>query len=215
LIFISGWLQATIDYDRRDSAQTSYLAPEYATRPNLNIVTNTRVSRILSSGTANDGTLEFRTVEFASSYGGETKTLTAKKEVILAAGAIGTPSILLYSGIGASSELSGVGIEPLVDLPSVGKNLTDQVGLMNEWLVNSTDTRDDYFRNSSLQTELLARYFAGDGEFLVDTVANQIGFSRISEDHPIFANERDPSAGPLSPHYELLMAVNKVHVAHT
>jgi choline dehydrogenase-like flavoprotein len=213
LLCVVGWLQATIDYDHRDSAQTSYLAPEYATRPNLNIVTNTRVSRILSSGTTNEGTPEFRTIEFASSYGGETKTLTAKKEVILAAGVIGTPSILLYSGIGAYSELSSVGIEPLVDLPSVGKNLTDHVGAMNEWLVNSTATRDDYFRNSSLQTELLASYFAGGGEFLVDTIANQIGFSRIPEGHPIFANERDPSAGPLSPHYEFIMMVNMIQVA--
>jgi choline dehydrogenase-like flavoprotein len=166
----------------------------------------------LSSGTADEGTPEFRTIEFASSQGGENRTLTARKEVILSAGAIGTPSILLYSGIGASSELSDVGINPLVDLPSVGKNLTDHPLMTNKWLVNSTDTRDDFYRNSSLQTELFASYFSGDGEFLVDTPGGQVGFARIPEDHPIYANEEDPSAGPLSPHYEFLPIVSPIHI---
>lgn len=206
-------MQATINYGHRDSAQTSYLALEYADRSNLKIVTNTRVSRILSHGTSKDGTPQFNIVEFSPSHGGEMKTLTAKKEVILAAGALGTPSLLLYSGIGAFSELTSVGIKPLVDLPSVGKNLTDHPGMPNSWLVNSTDTRDEYFRNSSIQTELLTSYLAGDGKFLVDTPASQIGFARIREDHPIYANERDPSAGPLSPHYEFFMAVSLIHVA--
>lgn len=161
-----------------------------------------------------DGTPEFRTVEFVSSQGGETKTLTAKKEVILAAGAVGTPSLLLYSGIGASSELTGVGIKPLVDLPSVGKNFTDHPLVTNEWLVNSTDTRDDYFRNSSLQTKLLASYFAGGGNFLANTPMSQAGFARIQEDHPIYAREQDPSAGPLSPHYEFITGVSLIHGTH-
>jgi choline dehydrogenase-like flavoprotein len=178
---------------------------EYAARLNLNIVTNTRVSRILASSTAKDGTPEFRTVEFASSHGGETRTLTATKEVILAAGAIGTPSLLLHSGIGASSDLASVGIKPLVDLPSVGKNLTDHPMILNEWLVNSTDTRDHILRDSTRLIELFASYLAGGGEFLVDTPLSQLGFARMTEDHPIYAAEHDPSAGSLSPHYEFLL----------
>jgi choline dehydrogenase-like flavoprotein len=215
LPLLSGWLQSTINYDHRDSARTSYLASEYADRDNLKVVTNTRATRVLSSGTADDGTPEFKIIEFTSSQGGEKRTLTAKKEVILSAGAIGTPSILLYSGIGASSELSDLGINPVVDLPSVGKNLTDHPLMTNKWLVNSTDTRDDFYRNSSAQNELLASYFAGDGKFLVRSPESQVGFARIDEDHPIYVNEHDPSAGPLSPHYEFLTVVSLTHALCT
>jgi choline dehydrogenase-like flavoprotein len=55
---------------------------------------------------------------------GTLKTLTAGKELILSAGSIGTPAILQYSGIGDAKALTDLGIKSLVDLPSVGKNLT-------------------------------------------------------------------------------------------
>lgn len=68
--------------------------------------------------------------------------ITASKELVLSAGTIGTPHILLNSGIGDASELSAIGIHPIVDLPSVGKNLSDQPALLNAWFVNSNDTLD-------------------------------------------------------------------------
>jgi choline dehydrogenase len=46
----------------------------------------------------------------------------ARKDVILAAGSVNTPQLLMLSGIGDGNELKGLGIQPLVDLPSVGKN---------------------------------------------------------------------------------------------
>ena len=51
--------------------------------------------------------------------------LTASKEVILCGGTIGSPLILMHSGIGNAGELKDIGIEPLLDNPSVGHNLTD------------------------------------------------------------------------------------------
>ncbi|GAW09956.1 aryl-alcohol-oxidase from pleurotus Eryingii [Lentinula edodes] len=51
------------------------------------------------------------------------KNLTASKEVILSAGTIGTPSILLHSGIGNATTLTSLGITPRINLPSVGQNL--------------------------------------------------------------------------------------------
>ena len=75
--------------------------------------------------------------------------LKAKKEVILAAGAVGSPQIMLNSGIGASDELQALGIKPLVNLPSVGKNLTDHPLASVTWRVNSNQTFDAYvFPNS-------------------------------------------------------------------
>lgn len=221
-------MQATIDYNRRDSSQTSYLALEYAAKTNLNIVTNARVTRVLPSKKEKDGKVSFRTVEFQSSNGGElsgphlplyrsnrgpgkVKKLTAKKEVIIAAGTVGTPALLMYSGIGDKAELKAAGVKHRVDLPSVGKNLTDHPLLTNQWLVNSTDTRDEFFRNQAVQTELLGSYLAGGGKFLVDSPASQIGFMRLPENHPIFETEEDPSAGPITPHYELVTAVSRLY----
>lgn len=59
--------------------------------------------------------------------------MTAKKELILSAGVIGTAQLLLLSGIGDPTELKSQGIESLVNLPSVGKNVTDQPFLALQW----------------------------------------------------------------------------------
>lgn len=53
--------------------------------------------------------------------------LTAAKEVILSAGTAMTPSILMHSGIGDSAELESVGIETVVNIPDLGKNVQDHV----------------------------------------------------------------------------------------
>lgn len=74
---------------------------------------------------SNTTTSDFRTVEFAQNAQAERKTVVAKREVILSAGIIGTPRILLNSGIGSRKELTELGIETLLENPSVGKNLTD------------------------------------------------------------------------------------------
>jgi len=59
---------------------------------------------------------------------GLTKTLTAKIEVILSAGAYGTPRVLLSSGIGPTADLTALGITTVLDVPDVGKNLQDHIG---------------------------------------------------------------------------------------
>jgi choline dehydrogenase len=69
-------------------------------------------------------------VEFALNAQSPKKQLVAKKEVILGGGIIGTPQMLLNSGIGSRMELEAVGVKTLVDNPSVGKNLTDQVSTL-------------------------------------------------------------------------------------
>ena len=67
-----------------------------------------------------------RTVEVHHSDMSSPVHLTASKEVILCGGTIGSPFILMHSGIGNARELKDIGIEPLLDNPSVGHNLTDQ-----------------------------------------------------------------------------------------
>jgi choline dehydrogenase len=104
-----GWLQATIGHDgTRSTAATSYLTPDVRARDNLHIVTDTRVTHVLSTEGASG--LEVLSVEIGSPDSSDRVVLTASKEVILSAGAIGTPQILLNSGIGDQEDLKAFDI---------------------------------------------------------------------------------------------------------
>jgi choline dehydrogenase len=87
-------------------------------RKNLTVKTNARVKRILIENGKAVG------VEVASSYA-KSERINCNKEVLLSAGAIQSPQLLMLSGIGDPNELKRVGIDVLVALPGVGKNLQD------------------------------------------------------------------------------------------
>src|SRR5690606_1792603 len=70
--------------------------------------------------------------------GGELKTLRAKHGVVLSAGALNTPRLLMLSGIGPAEHLREMGLEVVRDVPGVGRNLQDHSGLH---LINSVDAR--------------------------------------------------------------------------
>lgn len=112
----AGLLQFTIRGGRRDSAASAYLALA-RTRPNLLVLTGACASMILFEGKSAVG------VEFHQ--GGENRTAKARGEVLVASGAIGSPHLLLRSGIGDPAELSALGIQPVASLPGVGRNLVD------------------------------------------------------------------------------------------
>mgnify|MGYP000299937209 FL=1 len=102
---------------RRWSASKAYLKP-IRSRPNLTIRTRAFVRRVRFDGTRATGvTYEHR---------GRTRTVEAG-ETILAGGAIATPQLLQVSGVGPAEHLRSVGVEPVVDLPGVGRNLQDHL----------------------------------------------------------------------------------------
>ena len=114
----------------RSSSATAYVE---TSKDNLHVLLNTYVTRVLPIGSDRD----FRGVEFATDGQSARKKLVARKEVIIAGGSIGSPQILLNSGIGNRTELEAIGIKTLVDNPSVGKNFSDQqycLGLFNTTL---------------------------------------------------------------------------------
>lgn len=141
----SGWQLHTIHNGERTSTATSYLLP-FTSRTNLDVIVGARALRVLpdQNSTAGD-TPSFSTVEYSvegkqsfmscefvlpallKCVEGETFTVSAKKEIIISAGAFNTPALLLHSGIGDETELTVLGIEPTVNLPSVGKNLTGRL----------------------------------------------------------------------------------------
>jgi hypothetical protein len=132
--------------------------------------------------------------------------ITANRAVVLSAGVVGSPRILLYSGIGPSDVLSPVGIETLYELPSVGKNITEQPGCRLEFRVNSTDTEDTVIRNDTLDAQLLEQWNETRTGFLSMGPLNPIAWLRLPDDAPV----EDPSTGPNTPHYELFAWVCRV-----
>jgi choline dehydrogenase len=102
----------------------AFLRPA-STRPNLTIMTGCHVEKLLIQQTE-QGTI-CRGVQFTG--GGRAFTATARRETLLAAGAIGSPHILQLSGIGPAALLHRHGITPVVDAPGVGENLQDHLQL--------------------------------------------------------------------------------------
>ncbi|KAI5885846.1 alcohol oxidase [Schizophyllum commune H4-8] len=195
-----GWTQALIDSGVRSSAK-AYLAPDYLSRENLDVLLYARVSRVV--GTEDDA-LTLRSVEFQDGPDGELRNLTAGKEVILSAGSVHTPVILMHSGIGDAEVLEPLQIPVLVDNPSVGQNLTDHVGCSITYEVNSTKTLDNIWRDDSLMDSLLDEWKANKTGILVDTSENHIAWLRIPDDNAIWANATDPASGPTTAHIEFL-----------
>ncbi|ESK85928.1 glucose oxidase [Moniliophthora roreri MCA 2997] len=105
----------------RCSAVCGYYTP-FADRPNFTIITNATVTRILwAPNTDNSSLLKATGVEYIAN--GEKITLEVTEEVILSAGTIGSPKVLELSGVGNSTILTAAGVEPVLDLPTVGENL--------------------------------------------------------------------------------------------
>jgi choline dehydrogenase len=111
-----GWHDLTIADGTRRSAADVYLRPVLG-RPNLAVLTETTATRVLVDGGECTG------VEY--SVNGEVASAECVREVILTAGTIGSPRLLMLSGIGPAAHLRDVGVELVLDLPGVGENLHD------------------------------------------------------------------------------------------
>ena len=106
----------TLRSGRRESAVRAFIDP-VKHRPNLKLVANAMVRRVLLEGRRAKG------VELT--LGGEVRRLECRGEVILCAGALNSPQLLMLSGIGPARAIRDKGIEPVIDLPGVGQNLQD------------------------------------------------------------------------------------------
>jgi len=114
--------QFTTRNGRRSSTYEAFLAGEPEQRPNLTILTGAQATRVLLEG---EGARTIATgVEYRTAAG-EVAAIYAAKEVIVSAGAIGSPQLLLLSGIGPRQDLEAAGVACRVDAPHVGKHLQD------------------------------------------------------------------------------------------
>jgi choline dehydrogenase-like flavoprotein len=147
-------------------------------------------------------------METPSHYTAPLNHIRATKEIILSAGSIGTPIILLHSGIGDRTDLEALAIQSTVHNPSVGRNLSDHVLLSNVYAVNSNQTYDSISRDSEVRDRLIAQWVATKNGPLAGGVTNQIGWLRLPQNASIFRTVKDPSAGPRSSHWEIIFLVS-------
>jgi choline dehydrogenase len=136
-------------------------------------------------------------------------TVKAHKEVILAAGTIGTTQILQLSGIGNSDDLKALEIPVLIDNPAVGANLIDHVLLPN--IFNVKESMDTLLRDTNLFGAAINEWTVNKTGVIADTVANTFGFLRLPGNLSIFQTVADPASGPMSPHWEIIPVVSALH----
>ncbi|PPQ78270.1 hypothetical protein CVT25_011729 [Psilocybe cyanescens] len=193
-----GWFQASIGGGERSSSATAYLSRTFTSRTNLHVLLNTKVVRI--HNTPQDSIPTFTSVELD----GTAVRLTAKKEIILSAGPINTPQILMNSGVGDRESLRKLGIQSVLNLPSVGRNLSDQPIVLVSYSINSNDPLLDLSTNATLQALTLAQWEFNRTGPLVDPAANLIAWSRLPASSSIIQQNGDPSAGSNTPHLEFV-----------
>jgi choline dehydrogenase-like flavoprotein len=126
---------------------------------------------------------------------GVIKQVSAREEVIVSAGAVGSPQVLLNSGIGKASDLLAIGVHPTVELPDVGANLVDHPLAFNTWLVNSTDTYEKVTRDPAATKASLTEWMDTHTGFFSDTITSHIAWNRLPDESPILEDGGDGSAG--------------------
>ena len=131
----TGFYQTTTRDGKRCSAAVAYLRPAMS-RKNLEVRTDVTVLRIvLTKGRATG-------VEIVEA--GQTKIIEASSEVILTGGAIGSPKLMMLSGIGPAEHLRRTGITVHHNLPGVGQNFHDHFSTDVTWVLNGAHSYDRY-----------------------------------------------------------------------
>ncbi|TVU71350.1 GMC family oxidoreductase [Cobetia crustatorum] len=136
----AGIYEANIRKGQRDSSNTAYLKPALS-RDNLTLKHVSRVERVLLEEGPNETPratgVEYRVAD-------EVVNVTARREVIVCAGAVDSPKLLQLSGIGHTEQLAEHGIASRVHLPAVGQNLQDHLCTSYYYRANRTTLNDDF-----------------------------------------------------------------------
>lgn len=126
-----GIYQVTQKNGERWSAARGYLHPHMGVRKNLAVETGVTVRRVLFEGR--------RAVGVEVQQGGSLRSIRARREVILSAGAFGSPQVLMLSGVGPGAHLQRMGVALRHDLPGVGRNLQDHPDFVFTYYAKSLD----------------------------------------------------------------------------
>jgi len=118
--------QVTHKNGERCSAAKGYLTPNLG-RPNLKVITHAVSAKVELTDRRATG------VQFYQ--GNQLQSVRARREIIVSAGAFGSPQLLQLSGIGTAADLQKAGVKPVHALPGVGKNLQDHIDYVQSWTV--------------------------------------------------------------------------------
>lgn len=153
----AGFYQFTQFHGERSSTARCYLRPARC-RPNLTVVSGTEIHRVEVEGSR---ATAVRGVGPRGAF-----SAVARREIILSAGAIGSPKLLLLSGLGPADELRELGIDPICDLPAVGKQLQDHPLLSATFVPKESVS----LSISALAPSLLRWFVCRDGLFASTTI---------------------------------------------
>jgi choline dehydrogenase len=148
--------EATIGDGRRSSTARAYLYPAMR-RHNLTIETGSLVSRILLKNG--------RAIGVECRRGGKTDTVFANREVVLSGGTYNSPHLLMLSGIGPADELKAHGIEPVHDLPGVGRNLSEHSNFIASFRTMKKRGITRYLRFDRAAFQMARWFMRHDGPF--------------------------------------------------
>jgi choline dehydrogenase len=193
---VAGYYQKNILDGRRHSAADAFLAPVLA-RPNLEVRSHAHAARVLFEGRRAFG------LEYVKD--GAREQVRAGREVVLAAGVVDSPKLLMLSGVGPADHLRMLGIPVVADVPGVGQNLQDHLKLSIRWngkteLPGSTVTAGMFTRSSqaAIGTVPDLQFYVGRGvetpdRFITITVSLVQALSRGE----IRLRSADPLAAPV------------------
>ncbi|KAK0235980.1 hypothetical protein EDD85DRAFT_922071 [Armillaria nabsnona] len=182
----------------RVTSETAYLTPEVLARPNLKVAIHAQVTKILVRTTGEEK--RAYAVEFTNTRNGPVYRARARKEVILSAGAIHSPQILMLSGIGPSEELGKFDIPVVHELQGVGAHLMDHP-VIDCNLRDKTNTSPKYLKPTTLLD--LFQYASATIQYLLGEAA---AFVR-TDDASVFPDSSEPledsTSSPSSPDIEI------------
>ena len=145
-----GYHQTTTRNGRRCSTAVGYLHP-VRHRTNLRVITGAHTRKVLFDGRRAIG-VEYR-------HDGAARTVHARKEVVLCGGAIGSPQVLMLSGVGPAAHLTGFGIPVVHDLPGVGQSLQDHYSAPIKLKSRFPFTLNDVMRSNLKKVKAGLDYF--------------------------------------------------------
>lgn len=169
-----GVYQVTQRGGQRCSTAKGYLTDDVKARENLKIETGAKVLRIVMA--------EGRVTGVEYKVGNEVRTQTARAEVLLCAGAFGSPHLLMLSGIGPAASLKEAGVVPVLDAPGVGQNLQDHLDAHLTYKIETHAGYANSFRFFARMAPEPLKYATKREGVLSSNIAEGGGFVKSSPD---------------------------------
>jgi choline dehydrogenase len=171
-----GIVQLNVRNGWRCSTAAGYLKPNLA-RKNLKLMTQTLVRRILFEGR--------RAIGVEVEERGVVRRIRARREVIVSAGTINSPALLMNSGVGPAAELRQIGIDVEHDLPGVGKNLQDHVQARFTFLTQTPGTLNEILTSRRQQARMAFDWLTSSSGQLAVGATEATLFAKSNPSEPV------------------------------